>query len=787
MLMVDPPGTVPDAESVVAPKTAQRRSLGQEEPSESAAISFNYRDGKEAKFLVGAHVHLTPMLVGLPVGLGGRRFTVEPPLPEGLFLDQHAGVIEGKPAKVVAMAVYEVQLQVQVRPDGLPQQILTRLRLQVGEAFLRGSRLALEADMKSIISWSRQAFNAVEDDDADALFTLAESGQLTEDFVRSHELVDEKGRTLLGAALAKGRRRAANFLRNGLARGPSYKSKPPSLQLSALPYVTPMGLEEVDFRRLSSVTQGLDTKAAKALPELPSSMDAPGYVLTYPEMPSVVKCRSWFRFCPRLAQSDGGPEVSMSSMRSPIHFAAVPSLPAGMTLHEYTGVIEGFPTQEVQEREFQIQFWLQDGRFTDVSSGSYIFRLATRLAPAGLTYPRVEKVVEVYDDELLRKAESHLPPSDHPDAGDTLTRLGLVKFCAAPAVREGTITRYEMLPALPKGMLLDEKTGVISGLPENAFPAVFRNVFEVFGYNDVGFSACKIDLEILGGSWSLASVKLHTVGLAETMRRRVDENSLETGSVSYSDCIRASTPGSSERGSHEGSVLEEEDLAAAGAEKAGPTLSAWLGRSCPGHQAAELDWNNAVDKVAVLLQKCGKAMLVKEPSCAQGVRLVRGLKAATLVSHLGVRAEPHHSRRLLHLIEQRGRLPRYLPSEATGHSNGSVSASIALHLAVAMEDPNSPCDAMVYLFEPGPKALPPAPREVPPALEARKRARSIFPWAKDVPPETAASRKVNEEFSSLLPTWRAKIVNAGPREKLAALHRWRKPHMVIPVNRFDAE
>merc|ERR1719221_1006284 len=149
-------------------------------------------------------------------------------------------------------------------------------------------------------------------------------------------------------------------------------------------------------------------------------------------------------------------------------------------LHEHTGVIHGFPVQEVEERVFEIKFWLQDGRVTEPSCGSCRLRLATRFAPAGLCYPHSEKVVEVYDDDLLDDAMSELDPSGITENTDPFAKLGLVKFRAAPAVREGSIDRYEILPTLPKGILLDEKTGVISGLPESAFPSVFRQVFEVF-------------------------------------------------------------------------------------------------------------------------------------------------------------------------------------------------------------------------------------------------------------------------------------------------------------------
>jgi hypothetical protein len=109
-----------------------------------------------------------------------------------------------------------------------------------------------------------------------------------------------------------------------------------------------------------------------------------------------------------------------------------PSLPPGLSLDEQSGVISGTPT---------------------LASGSATYMVNARGAGVRASFPLVLSVTE---------PPNHLSyPS--PAAGTVGMPLGPL----VPSVA-GTVERYAVTPALPPGVALDSKSGVIAGIPSAA-------------------------------------------------------------------------------------------------------------------------------------------------------------------------------------------------------------------------------------------------------------------------------------------------------------------------------
>jgi hypothetical protein len=114
------------------------------------------------------------------------------------------------------------------------------------------------------------------------------------------------------------------------------------------------------------------------------------------------------------------------------HYTVTPSLPPGLSLDEQSGVISGTPT---------------------LASGSATYTVNARGAGVRASFPLVLSVTE---------PPNHLSyPS--PAAGTVGMPLGPL----VPSVA-GTVERYAVTPALPPGVALDSKSGVIAGTPSAA-------------------------------------------------------------------------------------------------------------------------------------------------------------------------------------------------------------------------------------------------------------------------------------------------------------------------------
>jgi hypothetical protein len=114
------------------------------------------------------------------------------------------------------------------------------------------------------------------------------------------------------------------------------------------------------------------------------------------------------------------------------HYTVNPPLPPGLSLDGQSGVISGTPT---------------------LASGSATYMVNARGAGVRASFPLVLSVTE---------PPNHLSyPS--PAAGTVGMPLGPL----VPSVA-GTVERYAVTPALPPGVALDSKSGVIAGTPSAA-------------------------------------------------------------------------------------------------------------------------------------------------------------------------------------------------------------------------------------------------------------------------------------------------------------------------------
>jgi len=246
------------------------------------------------------------------------------------------------------------------------------------------------------------------------------------------------------------------------------------------------------------------------------------------------------------------------------------------------------------------------------------------------------------------------------------------------------------------------------------------------------------------------------------------------------------------------------------------------------------DWDSALDKVAVMLQRFGSAIMIREPAGIAGMKLVKGMTASAILPHLGLFDDPHNARTLVRLLDHRGR------NQKDHHLGGagSFSRGPGAEVAVAPMDAMSANDAIVYLRPasllslPLPPKIPvpplgeisgiwepsayrvATPREAstmraqtpqtpsglnqyrqldppPPKLETLGSARVRPPprllrssldrqpdSARRVAPEgePSVSLAVNKDFAKLLPSWRAKLRDAEPAQaRIDASRRWRGP------------
>jgi len=246
----------------------------------------------------------------------------------------------------------------------------------------------------------------------------------------------------------------------------------------------------------------------------------------------------------------------------------------------------------------------------------------------------------------------------------------------------------------------------------------------------------------------------------------------------------------------------------------------------------DADWDSALDKVAVMLERLGTARMIREPAGVAGMKLVKGMTASALLPHLGLSDDPHNARTLVRLLDHRGRNRRDHPLGGAG----SLGRGPGAEVAVSSTDAMSANDAIVYLRPASVLSLPPPPKipvpklgeisgmswepsayrvttpreastmrsPAPPALNQYRqldppppkpetlgsaRLRPPPPLlrsnldrqpnsARRTAPEVdqSISLAIDEFFNKMLPRWRATLRDAEPAQvRIDASRRWRVP------------
>jgi len=152
-------------------------------------------------------------------------------------------------------------------------------------------------------------------------------------------------------------------------------------------------------------------------------------------------------------------------------FVVKPALPAGMTFDAATGVIAGAPTAPSEQCTYVIT-----GSNADSTSNCEVSFCCKELAPDGLTYP---------------------------DLKETYTAGEMIKPHLVPSLHAGVCSSYIVTPALPGGVSLDAKTGIISGTPD----AADMKSYEVTGSNSGGSTTFELCFECVEKEKPAATAK----------------------------------------------------------------------------------------------------------------------------------------------------------------------------------------------------------------------------------------------------------------------------------------
>ncbi|HSC81268.1 MAG TPA: putative Ig domain-containing protein [Chitinolyticbacter sp.] len=156
------------------------------------------------------------------------------------------------------------------------------------------------------------------------------------------------------------------------------------------------------------------------------------------------------------------PNTPTGSGGTATEYSVSPALPAGLLLNARTGVISGTPAAVSAAA-----IYIVTARNT---AGSAAARLeievsGVAVAPAGLHY---------LDGSVIYVAKQAVVPN-------------------TPSSSGGEIRLYRVSPALPAGLALDARTGVISGTPGAVMP---HKVYTVTGSNAAGSTSARLEIEI---------------------------------------------------------------------------------------------------------------------------------------------------------------------------------------------------------------------------------------------------------------------------------------------------
>ena len=179
------------------------------------------------------------------------------------------------------------------------------------------------------------------------------------------------------------------------------------------------------------------------------------------------------------------PNMPTSSGGNITRYSVSPPLPAGLSLDPRTGAITGTPTD------------LRDATVFTVTGTNAAGMVTTRL--------QFEVKATVVAPDTLDYLDSSI-----------IYVTGMAITPNTPITSGGEITQYSVSPALPAGLVLDPRTGIITGTPTAATPPA---IFTVTGSNSADSIDTQLNIEVraevvppTGLSYTIP-VPVYTVGL----------------------------------------------------------------------------------------------------------------------------------------------------------------------------------------------------------------------------------------------------------------------------------
>lgn len=169
--------------------------------------------------------------------------------------------------------------------------------------------------------------------------------------------------------------------------------------------------------------------------------------------------------------TEGGHPPSMEPPGTPVLFTVEPALPEGLLLDETTGAISGIP----------VAASVEEGVTVIITASNTGGTCTTQLVVVVLEVPPTEVM---YPDGPVLQAPMDIDISFTP----------LIKY--ASEVEFTPSTKFSVSPALPEGLVLDEDTGIISGVVNN--PDLYLQVTQhtVTCQNTGGCCETQIQLEV---------------------------------------------------------------------------------------------------------------------------------------------------------------------------------------------------------------------------------------------------------------------------------------------------
>eukprot|EP00928_Gymnodinium_smaydae_P076697 TRINITY_DN5975_c1_g1_i4.p1 TRINITY_DN5975_c1_g1~~TRINITY_DN5975_c1_g1_i4.p1 ORF type:complete len:916 (-),score=102.35 TRINITY_DN5975_c1_g1_i4:222-2573(-) len=432
---------------------------------------------------------------------GTWEFKISPPLPAGLHFDSGSGRLYGVRECVGEPSVHEVLAKGSCT-SGVQHTLRTTLRLLVlmppsttpppKHARRPQQHRASNASPKqssAIPAPLQQAcFKAICAGDAKALQSLhLQTGILHSHYLEASSVVDDEGRTFLGAAREKG-----------------------NLAVLKLMYKQLMG----------SIGKPAPVFKQEPLEIKPPEVNP---IFSYPTLPAILAVGRTCLFEPQLQVQ--------TSEESRFAYTVTPSLPEGLVIDWRSGVLRGTPVKEALEETYVVHVNTlaikpETKNEPPISASTSIcFRIMEPVR--AVSYPNVEKVLNVVrgsgpEPQAFKDLLEHEEVARAPESGSCrdASKPALSKLSVLPIVEGGHADRFEIEPPLPLGMDFDYKTGAIRGSPivTSRHRLSHHNILVE---NPLGLASCSVRIEAHSARWGGALMIVETIDVARELASTV--------------------------------------------------------------------------------------------------------------------------------------------------------------------------------------------------------------------------------------------------------------------------